>query len=122
MTDWTPDTLDSGKPRYQAIADAIAGDIRSGKLEDGMRLPPQRRLAAALGIDFTTVSRAYAEAQARGHVESHVGRGTFVKGRVVTDRPDPSRSAEADLSMNMPPEPQDPELRRRMQEGLGYVS
>ncbi|MCA1288709.1 aminotransferase class I/II-fold pyridoxal phosphate-dependent enzyme, partial [Salipiger bermudensis] len=39
-----------------------------------------------------------------------------------TDRPDPSRSAEADLSMNMPPEPQDPELRRRMQEGLGYVS
>jgi len=122
MTDWTPDTLDSGKPRYQAIADAIAGDIRSGKLEDGMRLPPQRRLAAALGIDFTTVSRAYAEAQARGHVESHVGRGTFVKGRVATDRPDPSRSAEADLSMNMPPEPQDPELRRRMQEGLGHVS
>lgn len=122
MTDWTPDTLDSGKPRYQAIADAIAGDIRSGRLADGMRLPPQRRLAAALGIDFTTVSRAYAEAQARGHVESHVGRGTFVKGRVATDRPDPSRSAEADLSMNMPPEPQDPELRRRMQEGLGHVS
>ena len=122
MIDWTPDPLDSGKPRYQAIADAIAGDIRSGKLADGMRLPPQRRLAAALGIDFTTVSRAYAEAQARGHVESHVGRGTFVKGRVVTDRPDPSRRNEADLSMNMPPEPQDPELRRRMQEGLGYVS
>ncbi|MEY8880160.1 PLP-dependent aminotransferase family protein [Donghicola sp. XS_ASV15] len=122
MIDWIPDTLENGKPRYQAIADAIAKDIRNGRLGDGMRLPPQRTLAAALGIDFTTVSRGYAEAQARGHVESHVGRGTFVKGRVVTDHPDPSRTAEADLSMNMPPEPQDPELRRRMQEGLGYVS
>lgn len=52
-----------------------------------MRLPPQRKLAEVLGIDFTTVSRAYAEAQARGHIQSHVGRGTFVKGRVVTDQP-----------------------------------
>ncbi|MDO6458914.1 PLP-dependent aminotransferase family protein [Celeribacter halophilus] len=122
MIDWIPDTLDTGKPRYKAIADAIAEDIRTGRLNDGVRLPPQRQLAAKLGIDFTTVSRAYAEAQARGHVESHVGRGTFVKGRVVTDRPDPSRVGEADLAMNMPPEPQDPELRRRMQEGVGYVS
>jgi len=122
MIDWIPDALESGKPRYQAIADAIAEDIRSGRLGDGKRLPPQRRLAAALGIDFTTVSRAYAEAQARGLVESHVGRGTFVKNHVITDRPDPSRAGEADLLMNMPPEPDDPGLRRRMQEGLGYVS
>ncbi|NIY72340.1 PLP-dependent aminotransferase family protein [Marivivens donghaensis] len=122
MLDWTPDSLTPGKPRYLAIADAIAADIKEGRLTDGMRLPPQRRLAEALGIDFTTVSRAYAEAQARGHIESHVGRGTFVKGRVVTDRPDPSRAGEADLAMNMPPENMPLELTRRMQEGLGYVS
>ena len=122
MLDWRPDTLTPGKPRYLAIADAIASDIHDGRLSDGMRLPPQRKLAEALGIDFTTVSRAYAEAQARGHVESHVGRGTFVKGRVVTDRPDPSRAGEADLAMNMPPENLPLDLTRRMQEGLGYVS
>ena len=122
MLDWRPDTLTPGKPRYLAIADAIASDIHDGRLPDGMRLPPQRKLAEALGIDFTTVSRAYAEAQARGHVESHVGRGTFVKGRVVTDRPDPSRAGEADLAMNMPPENLSLDLTRRMQEGLGYVS
>ena len=122
MLDWRPDTLTPGKPRYLAIADAIASDIHDGRLSDGMRLPPQRKLAEALGIDFTTVSRAYAEAQARGHVESHVGRGTFVKGRVVTDRPDPSRAGEADLAMNMPPENLSLDLTRRMQEGLGYVS
>ncbi|WP_179378054.1 aminotransferase-like domain-containing protein [Jannaschia marina] len=122
MIDWVPAMLERGKPRYQAIADAIAADIRGGRLSDGMRLPPQRRLAATLGIDFTTVSRAYAEAQSRGHIESHVGRGTFVKKHVVTDRPDPLRAGEVDLAMNMPPEPEDPDLCRRMQEGLGYVS
>ena len=122
MIDWTPQGLEHGKPRYLAIADAIARDIHDGRLEDGMRMPPQRRLAEALGIDFTTVSRAYSEAQARGHVESHVGRGTFVKGSVVSNRPDPARAGEGDLSMNMPPEPEDPDLRRKMQEGLGYVS
>lgn len=119
---WTPITLDSGKPRYLAIADAIARDIKDGRLKDGVRLPPQRKLADVLGIDFTTVSRAYAEAQARGHVESHVGRGTFVRGSVVSNRPDPARSSDADLSMNMAPEPTDPELLRKMEAGFGYVS
>lgn len=119
---WSPSILEPGKPRYLAIADAIARDIKLGRLADGVRLPPQRKLAEVLGIDFTTVSRAYAEAQARGHVESHVGRGTFVRGSVVSTLPDPARAGEEDLSMNMPPEPTDRELRRKMQEGLGYVS
>ena len=122
MIDWTPTEIESGKPRYIAIAEALAEDIRAGRLKPGDRLPPQRRLAERLKIDFTTVSRGYAEAQARGHVESHVGRGTFVRGSVVSATPDPARMREEDLSMNMPPEPTDPELRRRMQEGLGYVS
>ena len=122
MTEWTLQALDDGKPRYLAIADAIARDIAAGRLAEGARLPPQRRLAASLGIDFTTVSRAYAEAQARGHVESHVGRGTFVKGAVAQAEPDRARARDEDLSMNMPPEPTDPELLRRMKAGLGYVS
>jgi DNA-binding transcriptional regulator YhcF (GntR family) len=58
MTDWLPTLTNNGKPRYLAIADAIATDIRAGALAPGDRLPPQRRLAASLGIDFTTVSRA----------------------------------------------------------------
>lgn len=122
MIDWTPEGIDAGKPRYIAIAEALGHDIRSGRLKAGDRLPPQRRLAEQLKIDFTTVSRAYAEAQARGHIESHVGRGTFVRGSVVSESPDPARAGEEDLSMNMPPEPTDPALRRQMQEGLGYVS
>ncbi|WP_138464286.1 PLP-dependent aminotransferase family protein [Poseidonocella sp. HB161398] len=123
MTDWIPALAGDGKPRYLAIADAIAADILAGTLAPGDRLPPQRRLAAALGIDFTTVSRAYAEAQRRGLIDSHVGRGTFVSApAAAAAQPDESRAAEADLSMNMPPEPADPELLGRMRAGLDHVA
>ena len=76
---WVPELPNSGKPLYLEIADAIAADMRAGRLKPGERLPPQRRLAKRLSIDFTTVSRAYAEARMRGLVDSHVGRGTFVE-------------------------------------------
>jgi DNA-binding transcriptional MocR family regulator len=107
----------------RAIAEAVARDIRAGVLSLGDRLLPQRRLAAGLGIDFTTVSRAYSEAQARGLDESHVGRGTFVAGAARVDRqPDPVDDQEQDLSMNMAPEPSDPALIAKMREGLDDVS
>ena len=123
MATWTPDFSRSDKPRYLAIADILADDIRSGALSPGDRLPPQRRLAEKLGVDFTTVARGYVEAQRRGLVESHVGRGSFVKAS-----PEATRSSRAprvqpvDLSMNLPPEPDDPALIARMQEGLAEVA
>ena len=46
MIDWIPTLTQNGKPRYLAIAEAIAVDIRTGTLSPGDRLPPQRRLAA----------------------------------------------------------------------------
>ncbi|MGX9428346.1 MULTISPECIES: aminotransferase-like domain-containing protein [Bradyrhizobium] len=122
MTDWRPDISNSDKPRYLAIADAIADDIAAGKLVIGDRLPPQRKLAKRLDIDFTTVARGYVEAQKRGLIESKVGQGTFVR-----DKPRPRRSVQAfpprpvDLSMNLPPEPDDPDLIARMQAGADYI-
>ena len=80
-SEWFPDIDAQQGPLYLRIADAIAGDIESGKLERGARLPPQRTLAGHLRIDFTTVSRAYTEAQRRGLVEARVGKGTFVTQR-----------------------------------------
>ncbi|WP_213769495.1 PLP-dependent aminotransferase family protein [Bradyrhizobium sp. dw_78] len=123
MADWTPDIATSDKPRYLAIADAIADDIGAGRLAIGDRLPPQRKLAKRLDVDFTTVARGYVEAQKRGLIESRVGQGTFVR-----DRPKPRRGQPAlpprpvDFSMNLPPEPDDPELIERMQAGVEYVS
>ncbi|MBW7965037.1 PLP-dependent aminotransferase family protein [Bradyrhizobium sp. BR 10261] len=122
MADWRPDLSNSDKPRYLAIADAIADDIAAGRLVIGDRLPPQRKLAKRLDVDFTTVARGYVEAQKRGLIESKVGQGTFVR-----DKPRPRRSTTSfpprpvDLSMNLPPEPDDPELIERMQAGAEHV-
>lgn len=130
MKTWTPDLTRSNGPRYMAIADVIEMDLRSGHLVVGDRLPPQRELARQLDIDFTTVARGYLEAQKRGLVSSHVGRGTFVTGGAEKERrgfvsdaaPDPRRTSVVDFSMNMPPEPDDPDLIARMREGLSAVA
>jgi DNA-binding transcriptional MocR family regulator len=129
MKDWTPDLSLSNSPRYMAIADVIALDLKSGRLQVGDRLPPQRELARRLDMDFTTVARGYAEARKRGLLDSHVGRGTFITGPAKADRSfavedayDPRRAAPIDFSMNMPPEPDDPELIARMQQGLSSVA
>ena len=122
MSDWTPDITASDKPRYLAIADAIAEDIRSGRLGAADRLPPQRKLARRLAIDFTTVARGYVEAQKRGLIESHVGRGSFVRASPRRRHGWMARHPEiVDLSMNLPPEPDDPELLGRMQDGFEAV-
>ena len=128
MTDWFPDLSRSRSPRYMAIADVIQMDVKSGRLVQGDRLPPQRDLAKRLAVDFTTVARGYVEARKRGLVDTHVGRGTFVlpqngdgKGWNL-DGPDPRRASAIDLTMNMPPEPDDPQLVGRMQDGLKAVA
>lgn len=124
MDDWAPDLTKSKKPRYLAISDAIAADVRGGVLAPGERLPPQRKLAGRLGIDFTTVARGYVEAQKRGLVESHVGQGTFVRAAAAPASREPGaprRANPADLTMNLPPEPDDPALIERMRAGLEAI-
>lgn len=122
MADWAPQLSRLGKPRYLAIADAIAEDIRSGKLAPSERLPPQRKLARRLDIDFTTVARGYVEAQRRGLIKSRVGQGTFVRASAKRRHGPIARHPEiVDLSMNLPPEPDDPELLDRMQDGLEAI-
>lgn len=79
MSSWHPDLSGRSGPRYLAIVDAIAEDIRSGRLGPGTRLPPHRDLAWRLKVTVGTIARAYAEAERQGLVSGEVGRGTFVK-------------------------------------------
>ena len=119
MGEWSPQLSRLGRPRYLAIADAIAEDIRNGTLAPSDRLPPQRTLARRLDVDFTTVARGYVEAQKRGLIESRIGQGTFVRASAKRRHGPMARHPEiVDLSMNLPPEPDDPELLDRMQDGL----
>lgn len=65
-------------PVFVGIAQAIADDIRRGRLRAGDALPGSRSLAESLGVHRNTVLAAYRELVAEGWVETTVARGTFV--------------------------------------------
>lgn len=70
-------------PRYKALVDSLASDIRAGRLAAGARLPTHRGLAAREGIAVVTATRVYAELEAMGLVSREQGRGTFVRELAV---------------------------------------
>ncbi|MGK9339792.1 PLP-dependent aminotransferase family protein [Sinorhizobium meliloti] len=65
-------------PIYRQIADRIANEIGEGRLAIGDRLPPQRDIARMARVNLTTVTRAFADLQQRGLVESRPGRGSII--------------------------------------------
>ncbi|MDJ0609370.1 MAG: PLP-dependent aminotransferase family protein [Kiloniellales bacterium] len=108
MTSWQPTLEGRSGPRYQAIAQALADDIATGRLAVGDRLPTHRDLAWRLGVTVGTVTRAYAEAERRGLIAGEVGRGTFVQAPrkeppAPATRP-PRDGSLIDLSYNFPPD------------------
>lgn len=117
---WMP-TLERGDGAiYAGIADALAVDIDSGKLSPGQALPTHRELAKALGVDLTTVTRAYNEARRRGLTDSQVGRGTFVRRITLKTRPVRPRTA-LESTMNAPPQPKAAELGRHLTQALAAL-
>ncbi len=69
-----------GDPPYEQIRTQIAGQVASGELPPGTRLPTVRALAAALGIAPNTVARAYRELEYAGVVSTRGRNGTVVNG------------------------------------------
>lgn len=65
--------------RYKTVVDALAAQIREGRLAPGTRLPTHRALAAKEGLALVTATRIYAELEAMGLVSGETGRGTFVR-------------------------------------------
>jgi DNA-binding transcriptional MocR family regulator len=115
---WQPDLKRQAGPLYLAIADRLAVDLQSGRIVPGQQLPTQRALADQLGIDFTTVSRGYAEARRRGLIDATIGRGTFVRAPL----PDTADRSPVDMSMNLPPQPADTDLAELARDGLAAVT
>lgn len=97
---WVPDLARAGGAKYVAIAEAIASAVETGALRAGDRLPPQRDLAARLGIDLTTVTKAYEQARERGLIGARGRAGSFVLPQDAIAAGPPPR----DTGMNMPPE------------------
>ena len=114
---WTPRLSDGAKMKYLGIVDALEADIQSGRVSRGDRLPAQRAIAEALDVDLTTVTRAFNEARRRGLVSAQAGRGTFIADAPRSGIAGP-QNLLIDLSMNIPPQPQDADLQRLIPDTL----
>lgn len=72
------ETARDDAPLYQRIADSIRGDVLSGRLRRGERVPSTRTLARELEVNRNTVAQAYEQLIAEGFLEGKHGSGTYV--------------------------------------------
>lgn len=102
--------------RYKTLVDALAAEIRTGKLTPGTRLPTHRKLASKHGLALVTASRIYAELEAMGLVVGETGRGTFVRDGTLPEGLGIDQQTVAsdmvDLSFNYPALPEQAEMLR----------
>ena len=100
---WRPRISGIAGPKYKAVASDIAAAVTRGELRHGDRLPPQRALARQLGIDLTTVTKAYDLARQRGLIVARGRAGSFISDDARTG--EIATAAQGDIAMNNPPIP-----------------
>jgi len=108
---------DAPAPLYVSVARSLLREIMAGRLADGARLPPERDMAAGMGIAVGTLRRALADLEARGLLERRQGSGNYVRaGAEIAgvyalfrlERPDGGGVPSAEvLSCDLCPKPAD---------------
>ena len=99
-----------GVPLYEALYRCIRGDILSGRLPAGEKLPSKRALAAHLEVSKITVEAAYAQLVAEGYIIAREKVGYFVEQvetAATSSAPAMTKTAEippalVDLTANAP--------------------
>ena len=69
--------------RTAQLAERIGGDIRSGRLRAGERLPTEQELIAQFQVSRTVVREAMASLRTEGLIVSRQGAGVFVADNTV---------------------------------------
>ena len=70
---------DGSLPVYLQIVELIVRDLAAGRLGDGEKLAPERKLAAELNVAVGTLRKALTELEARGLLERRQGSGNYVR-------------------------------------------
>lgn len=68
-------------PIHKQIQLQLRGQIVSGELTEGTHLPSVRQMSDLIGFNRHTITKAYAELERDGLVETFASTGTFVKNR-----------------------------------------
>lgn len=126
------------RPRYRALAERLRELIGRGEIAQGMRLPPERELACALGVGRGTIVAAYDALRDAEVLQRRQGSGTFVgdanrhwsaaglggEPPLALPSSAPSGAVEAGLvSLTIPrPEPLQQLLTEAMVEGAAEVA
>jgi DNA-binding transcriptional MocR family regulator len=80
-----PGALANGDgPLYQRLSAALQVAMERGNVTPGMLLPPERVLAARIGVSRSTVVAAYERLRESGLVERRQGSGTRIAPAAVT--------------------------------------
>lgn len=83
----------AGVPLYEQLYRYIRGEIGTGSLKPGEKMPSRRKLAAHLKISTVTVEAAYAQLEAEGYLTRVPRSGCFVRrfeGSFPGSRPAPA--------------------------------
>jgi DNA-binding transcriptional MocR family regulator len=81
---------------YQQVIDLIAGNIDTGTLLPGDRLPSLRKMSKSAGVSIPTVRQAYIELERQRWVESRPQSGYYVRHRAANDIVLPTRTESVD--------------------------
>jgi GntR family transcriptional regulator/MocR family aminotransferase len=94
-----------GTPMFVQLSEALANDIRTGRLKPGDALPGTRALATVLRVHRNTIIAGYKELMAQGLVEARRGGGTFVSDGALSTFEELDRSplASRDPTYPIPP-------------------
>ncbi|AIQ68681.1 MULTISPECIES: GntR family transcriptional regulator [Paenibacillus] len=76
--------FDNNQPIYLQIMNYMKGEIVTGKLKPGDKIPSVRELAAELQINPNTVQRTFQELERETIVETRRGMGRYVTGNEQT--------------------------------------
>ncbi|MNO35816.1 HTH-type transcriptional repressor YtrA [compost metagenome] len=76
--------FDNNQPIYLQIMNYMKGEIVTGKLKPGDKIPSVRELAAELQINPNTVQRTFQELEREEIVETRRGMGRYVTGNELT--------------------------------------
>jgi GntR family transcriptional regulator len=79
IVDAFSDAQRAGLPKVTQLYDAISRLIASGALAEGLKLPGERELCAAVGISLGTAQRSLNLLMNDGELVREHGRGTFVR-------------------------------------------